>query len=59
MSLFLVTFIFMMGNLFDLADLLVNKGVSVFDLLKLILFLVPSLVGFILPTAALAQSMES
>ncbi len=55
MSLFLVTFIFMVGNLFDLADLLVNKGVSVFDVLKLIVLLVPSLLGFILPTAALTS----
>lgn len=54
-SLFLVTFIFMVGNLFDLADLLVNKGVSVFDLLKLIFFMIPSLLGFILPTAALTS----
>ncbi|MBI1977490.1 MAG: LptF/LptG family permease [Candidatus Omnitrophica bacterium] len=54
-SLFLVTFIFMVGNLFDLADLLVNKGVSLFDLLKLIVLMIPSLLGFILPTAALTS----
>jgi len=55
MSLFLVTFIFMVGNLFDLADLLVNKGVSVFDVLTLIVLMIPSLLGFILPTAALTS----
>ena len=56
MSLFLVTFIFMMGNLYvELADLLVNKGVSLFDLLKLIILMIPSLLGFILPTAALTS----
>lgn len=55
MSLAVVTFIFMMGNLFDLADLLVNKGVSIFDLLKLIVLMIPSLLGFILPTAALTS----
>ena len=53
LSLFLVTFIFMVGNLFDLADLLVNKGVSFFDILKLIFLMIPSLLGFILPTAVL------
>lgn len=53
LSLFLVTFIFMVGNLFDLADLLVNKGVSLFDILKLIILMIPSLLGFILPTAVL------
>jgi lipopolysaccharide export system permease protein len=52
-ALFLVTFIFMVGNLFDLADLLVNKGVSVWDIAKLIILMVPSLIGFILPIAAL------
>ncbi len=55
MSLCLVTFIFMVGNLFDLADLLVNKGVSFFDLIKLIILMIPSLLGFILPTAALTS----
>ncbi len=55
LSLFLVTFIFMVGNLFDLADLLVNKGVSLFDVIKLIILMVPSLLGFILPTAVLAS----
>lgn len=55
MSLFLVTFIFMVGNLFDLADLLVNKGVSLFDVLKLIFLMIPSLLGFILPTAVLTS----
>jgi len=55
MSLFVVTFIFMVGNLFDLADLLVNKGVSLFDILKLIVLMIPSLLGFILPTAALTS----
>lgn len=55
MSLLVVTFIFMVGNLFDLADLLVNKGVSIFDLLKLIILMIPSLLGFILPTAALTS----
>ncbi len=55
MSLVLITFIFMAGNLLGLADLLVNKGVSVFDVVKLVILLVPSLLGFILPTAALTS----
>ena len=55
MALFLVTFIFMVGNLFDLADLLVNKGVSIFDIMKLLILMIPSLLGFILPTAALTS----
>jgi LPS export ABC transporter permease LptF len=55
MSLVLVTFIFLVGNLFDLADLLVNKGVDVFDILKLLILIIPELLGFILPTGALAS----
>ena len=55
MSLVLVTFIFMVGNLFNLADLLVNKGVNIFDVLRLIFLMIPSLFGFILPTAALTS----
>src|SRR3989338_469580 len=55
MSLVLVTFIFLVGNLFDLADLVINKGVSLFEVLKLLLLLIPELLGFILQTAALAS----
>ena len=55
MSLALVTFIFLVGNLLDLADLLVNKGVSVFDVAKLLILMIPELLGVILPTAALAS----
>jgi lipopolysaccharide export system permease protein len=55
MSLGLVTFIFLVGNLFDLADLLVNKGVSIWDVLKLLILMIPELLGFILPTGALAS----
>ncbi|OGW86195.1 MAG: hypothetical protein A3C35_07800 [Omnitrophica bacterium RIFCSPHIGHO2_02_FULL_46_11] len=55
MSLLVVTFIFMVGNLLDLADLLINKGVSIFDVLRLIILMIPSLLGFILPTAALTS----
>jgi lipopolysaccharide export system permease protein len=54
-SLGLVTFIFLVGNLLDLADLLVNKGVSVFDVAKLLILIIPELIGFILPTGALAS----
>ncbi|MBI4357698.1 MAG: LptF/LptG family permease [Candidatus Omnitrophica bacterium] len=55
-SLFLVAFIFMAGNLLiSIVDLLVNKGVGIFDVLKLIMLSVPSVLGFIMPTSALAS----
>jgi len=53
-SLVLFTFIFMVGNLIKVADLLVNKGVSIFDVLKILALTVPSVLGFILPTGTLA-----
>ena len=52
-SLVFFTFVFFVGNLFKLADLLVNKGVSPWDLLKVLVLLMPSLLGYIIPTSAL------
>ncbi|HNV86547.1 MAG TPA: LptF/LptG family permease [Candidatus Omnitrophota bacterium] len=52
-SLALFMTIFIVGNLVKLADLLVNKGVSLFDILKLLLLLMPNLLGFVLPTSVL------
>lgn len=54
LSLSLFGFIFIVGNLVKLADLLVNRGVSIFDIIKILILLIPDLIGFILPTAALA-----
>ncbi len=53
-ALGLFTFIFMVGNLVKLADLLVNKGVGIIDIFKLLILLLPQLITFILPTSALA-----
>ncbi len=53
MSLIVFTFIFLVGSMLQIADLLVNKGVSVWDLLEIISYLVPKLLSFTLPTAAL------
>lgn len=52
-SLVFFTFVFFVGNLFKLADLLVNKGVSLWDLLKVLALLMPSLLSYIIPTSAL------
>lgn len=53
MSLAVFTFIFLVGSLLRMADLLVNKGVSIWDLVEIISFLIPKLLSFTLPTAAL------
>lgn len=48
-----VTFIFILGNLVTLADLLVNKGVGLFDILQILLFFIPKLLNFTIATSAL------
>ncbi|MBI4972108.1 MAG: LptF/LptG family permease [Candidatus Omnitrophica bacterium] len=52
-ALGLFTFMFMVGNLVRLADLFLNKGVNVFDVVKLLLLLLPKLLGFTIPMSAL------
>src|SRR3989338_9318547 len=55
MSLALITFIFLISNLFDMADMVINKGVSLFEVFKLLILMIPELLGFILPTGVLAS----
>jgi len=55
MSLALITFIFLVANLFDMADMVINKGVSLFEVFKLLILMIPELLGFILPTGVLAS----
>ena len=53
-SILFFTAVFLVGNLVKLADLLVNKGVDLWDILRLLVLLVPSLLNYIVPTSALA-----
>lgn len=53
LSLLFFTFIFLVGSLVKLADLLINKGVSLVDILKILVLLIPKLLSFTLPTSAL------
>ena len=41
MSLALITFIFLVANLFDVADMVINKGVSLFEVFKLLILMIP------------------
>jgi len=52
-SLGLFTFMFLVGNLVKLADLILNKGVNIFDVGMLLLLLMPKLLSFTLPMSAL------
>ncbi|MDD3906208.1 MAG: LptF/LptG family permease [Candidatus Omnitrophica bacterium] len=53
LSLIVFTFVLLVGNIIQLADLVINKGVDIFSVLKLFLFLIPWLLSFTLPIAAL------
>src|SRR3989338_1318227 len=52
-SIIVFTFVLLVGNILRLADLLINKGVDIFSILRLFLYLVPWLLSFTLPMAAL------
>lgn len=53
MTLFVFTFILLIGKILQLMDLMVNKGVSLLDISKIILFLMPSSLVFTIPIAFL------
>ncbi|MBU1863201.1 MAG: LptF/LptG family permease [Candidatus Omnitrophica bacterium] len=53
MALLLVTFIFIVGNLVKMADLVINKGVSILDISRIVVLLIPRLLSFTIPTSAL------
>lgn len=48
-----LTMVMLVGNIVKLADLVITKGVSVFDILRLLLYLIPYLLSFTIPIAAL------
>jgi len=56
-SLAVFTFILLIGNMFKLADLLVNKGVDIKDVLKLFLYLIPYILSYTVPMAILTATM--
>jgi lipopolysaccharide export system permease protein len=53
MTLFVFTFILLIGKILRLMDLMVNKGVSLLDISKITLFLMPSFLVFTIPIAFL------
>jgi len=56
-SLLVLTFILLMDQLFDLADLLLNKGAGLFNTVKLFLYVLPSLFMFTVPMAILSATV--
>ncbi len=59
MSMFVLTFVMILGNLIKLAELIIAKGVSLAIAGKLFLYLIPFLFSFILPISALCGVLLS
>jgi LPS export ABC transporter permease LptF len=59
LALGVLTFVMMLGNLVKIADLVINKGVDIISVLKVFLFLIPYLLTYTLPIAALAATLLS
>jgi len=53
MILAVLTFVLLMGKILQVMDLMVNKGISFFDILRLIIFLVPGFLVYTVPISLL------
>lgn len=53
LALGVITFVMLLGNLIKIADLVINKGVDFFSVSKVFLFMIPYLLTYVLPIAAL------
>lgn len=52
-SLALLTFVFLMAKILDITDLIINYGVSVFSVLLLLVYSIPSFLVFVLPISVM------
>ena len=59
LALGVLTFVMILGNLIKIADLVINKGVEISSVLKLLLFMMPYLLTYTLPIAALTAVLLS
>lgn len=59
LALSVLTFVMILGNLVKIADLVIRKGVDLYSVVKLFLFMMPSLLTYTLPIAALAAVLLS
>ena len=57
LSLSILIFIMLMGNLIKLFNLVINKGVSLTLVIKLILLLIPNILSYALPLAILSATL--
>jgi len=51
--LFVLTFVLLMGKILQIMDLMVNKGINLLDIARLIVYLLPSFMLFTIPIALL------
>jgi len=54
-----LTFVMILGNLIKIADLVINKGVDLYSVLKLLLLMIPYLLTYTLPISALTAVLLS
>ncbi|MDD5255647.1 MAG: LptF/LptG family permease [Candidatus Omnitrophica bacterium] len=59
LALAVLTFVMILGNLIKIAELIITKGVDPFTVLKLFLFMIPYLMTYIVPIAALSAVLLS
>jgi len=59
LALFVLTLVMLLGNLIKIADLVINKGVDILSVGKLFLFMIPYLLTYTLPIAALTATLIS
>ncbi|MBU4305179.1 MAG: LptF/LptG family permease [Candidatus Omnitrophica bacterium] len=59
LSLIVISFVLVMGNIIKLVELIITKGVEGFVVLKLFLYLLPSLLVFSIPISILSASLLS
>ena len=53
MSLFILTFVLLMGRILQLMDLMINKGVGIIDISRLVLYLMPPFLLITVPISLL------
>ncbi len=57
MALGVLTFVMLLGNTIKIADMVINKGVDLYSVAKLFLFMIPYLLTYTLPIAILAATL--
>lgn len=57
LSLFVFTFVLFMNQILKLTDLLINKGISLFVIIELITFILPSFLVLTIPVSTLTASI--